>query len=190
MVAKLLELKSIAALTIMMFFYINVPLVYAEMPTEDPLKTSENGETAAKENNQSETEDEKKEDLDKAQKDRGYGPLNSLDLYMDVINTVEGWITGDRFGDNLKKMKEKYKNAFKKEIELKIKKEKAKQARKKQTETLLREEFEKQKAAVKTTLKKREEEDTKKGAGWVKAYNWYKSSKSGEQQSGGAGAGE
>ena len=181
MMAKILGLKSIAALTIMMFFCMSISFVYAEMPTEDPLKTYENGEMVEKEEHQSETEDKKKEHLDKAQEDRGYGPFNSLDLYMNVIDAVEGLINGDRFGDALTNMMKKYGNAFKKEIELKMKKKMAEQKRKKQTETLLREEFAKQKASLEKTLEKRQE-DSKKESKYIKAYNWFKSSKGGSKQ--------
>ena len=183
MTAKILELKSIAVLTIMMFFAMNVSFVYAEMPTEDPLKSAENAETVEKEETMNKSEDEKKESLDKAKKERGYGPLSSLDLYMDVINTVEGLLNGNRFSDHLQMMKDKYAKAIKKEIDLKIKKEIAEQARKKQTETLLREEFEKQQKSWEETIEKRKK-DGKKETGLIKAYNWFKSSKgnSGKQQ--------
>ncbi len=168
------SLQRIAVLAIMMFFLAGTTAVYAEMPTTDQAKDSEHLESESNENEENEAEDDKKEDLKKSEEDRGYGPFGSTDLYMDVIDTVEGVANGNSiFGPNLEKMLEKYGAELAKEQQLKSKKKKEQYERKKEAAKKLREEEKKREKAENEVVSGREGKPGK-----AKWYNWYKKGKS------------
>ena len=166
------NLQRIAVLAIMMFFLAGTTAVYAEMPTTDQAKDSEHLESESNENEENEDEDDKKEDLKKSEEDRGYGPFGSTDLYMDVINTVEGIANGNMFGSNWQNMLEKYGAELAKEQQLKSKQKKEQYERKKEASEKLREEEKKRGEAEKEITSEREAKPGK-----AKWYNWYKKGK-------------
>ncbi len=174
MMDKLKRIRYFALLAVMMLFGAGITCVYAEMPTDDSLKNSENSEQDSTEKHDEKIEEDKKEELDKAQKDRGYGPLNSLDLYMNVINTVEGAVTGDRFGENLEKMLKKYGAVVASEQAMLAAKKMEKYERQKAASKQLREEKEAKDEAVKDIKNERQKKDKKRSSLLSKSYNWYK----------------
>ncbi len=168
-----LNLRRIAVLAIMMFFFAGITVVYAEAPTVDPAKDAEHFESQSNENEENTAEDNKKEDLDKSKEDRGYGPFGSTDLYMDAINMVEGIANGGgMFSENLQKMLEKYGAEVAKEQKLKAEKKIEQYERKKEATKKLREEEKKKEKAEEEIVNERQGKQGK-----AKWYNWYKRGK-------------
>lgn len=164
------EFKRIAVLAIMMFFGMRIVGAYAVLPTMDQSKESEHAESQSTETHENKAEDDKNENKKQEAKNTGYGPFNSGDLFMDMVETAAGVISGDRFGKNYNQMLEKYAGELLKSQQLKSKKKKEELERQQEMREKLREEEKEKEKAMEEIQAERAAKPKKK---W---YNWYKSS--------------
>ncbi len=171
MMGKKWDIKYLAVLTIVMFFGCGIASVFAEIPTSDQTAESEKAEDQSTESHEDTNEDMKKGFNDKAQDERGYGPLSSPDLYGNLIDDV----LNGRFGQNWSSLLGKFGEAVAKEQLLKKTQRKEIYMRKKAVREKLHEEDEKKQKAEEEIATGREAEAPKKKKWWKKKYDWYKS---------------
>jgi len=178
MADKILKWGYTAVLTVIMTFCVEITSVYAAGNTTDKNKQEQRMEEGAGETKQSKNEEKKKEKLTQAKEDRGYGPLNSRKLYLEVVYAMEDILEGEglsRFGNNLRKMLGLYAGDLAKAQKQKAEKRQEEYDRKKALAEQMAKEAQ-AKTEAKTDIKEKRQKAVKKNPTWKKAVNWYRNS--------------